>query len=438
MKIRPTFLFALPGSWIGVAVTMVSSCGGDDTKTVVIEGGTAVAEASDDHAGHEDATSTFDVATDALGDEVADGSVGEAKTDGASEWLQGAGIIVQGGGATGKDCRTVMGCAHNSETDLISYRSVFYLVYRTALSDLPSPNSSLVIASSTDGSKFAPQAILTASVAGRDVSTPHFLATSTSLCVTAVTRLPFNAVPDANASSSTSVVSCSPDGKTWTAFVEATPANGGTTFWRPREHGGTYYTAAYQDGDVAVSLFSSTDGKSWARVAGVYDVASALPSETELVFLPSGSLLALVRLDGSDAEGATGSLRTEACWASPPAYGTFTCSEISGARLDGPVAFTSGNRVFVVARKHLQPTARKRTALYEVTGNLEGPTIGVKEWHELPSAGDTSYAGVAPLSDQTWLLSWHSGDVAKDEDWAAGRTSPTDVWRAVLDVTALH
>ena len=46
-------------------------------------------------------------------------------------------------------------------------------------------------------------------------------------------------------------------------------------------------------------------------------------------------------------------------------------------RLDGPVAFHWGSRLFVVARKHLPgPGIRKRTALYEITGDLEGGPIG--------------------------------------------------------------
>ena len=41
----------------------------------------------------------------------------------------------------------------------------------------------------------------------------------------------------------------------------------GWSFWRPREQAGTWYTAAYQDGDRSVVLFSSSDGKrsAWTR-----------------------------------------------------------------------------------------------------------------------------------------------------------------------------
>jgi hypothetical protein len=72
--------------------------------------------------------------------------------------------------------------------------------------------------------------------------------------------------------------------------------------------------------------------------------------------------------------------------------------ELNGVRLDGAKAFFWKHRLFVVARKHiLGPGIRKRTALYEITGHLDGGPIGIVEWGELPSAGDTAYAGVVAI-----------------------------------------
>ncbi len=74
------------------------------------------------------------------------------------------------------------------------------------------------------------------------------------------------------------------------------------------------------DGDKSVSLFSSKDGVAWAQGAVVYGVSVDTPLETELTFMPSGKLLALVRMDGTDEEllGDSGRLRTKICWADPP------------------------------------------------------------------------------------------------------------------------
>src|SRR5262249_14110215 len=158
-----------------------------------------------------------------------------------------------------------------------------------------------------------------------------------------------------------------------------------------------------EDGDKAVALYSSSDGATWTKGADVYTVAADTPLETELTFMDGGKLLALVRMDGTDDEllGDAGRLRTAICWADPP-YASFSCPNVfMGERLDGPLSFFHSGRLFVVARKHLMDadmTDRKRTALYEITGDfMNGGPVAIKEWGELPSAGDTSYAGQAAI-----------------------------------------
>jgi hypothetical protein len=209
--------------------------------------------------------------------------------------------------------------------------------------------------------------------------------------------------------------------------------------WRIKQQGGVYYSAAYLDGDQSVTLFSSKDGVAWTKGADVYTVSADTPLETELTFMPSGKLLALVRMDGTDAEllGDQGRLRTKICWADPP-YDSFSCpDELMGERLDGPLSFFHDGRLFVVARKHLSTGDRKRTALYEIGGTLDGGPITIKEWGELPSAGDTSYAGVATIDATHSLLTWYSGDLAKDEGWALAMLDITDIWQGTVDFSKL-
>ena len=162
-----------------------------------------------------------------------------------------------------------------------------------------------------------------------------------------------------------------------------------------------------------------------------------------LVFMPSGKLLALVRMDGTDDEllGNVGRLRTKVCWASPP-YTRWDCAhELDGVRLDGPVAWLHDHRLFVVARKHLiEVDDRKRTALYELTGDLDGGDLTAVEHAELPSAGDTSYAGVAPIDGDAgdrFLVTWYSTPLDMDDAWLLAIFGPTDIWQATLDLSQL-
>jgi hypothetical protein len=234
------------------------------------------------------------------------------------------------------------------------------------------------------------------------------------------------------------VLTRSTDASAWTPLEPIAPPT--WSLWRVKERGGAYFSAAYEDGDKSVVLFRSADGLAWQMGAPIYTRSEDTPSETELVFMPSGKLLALVRMDGTEEEllGDRGRLRTKVCWADPP-YEAFSCpDELTGQRLDGPLAWTWNGRLFVVARKHLPQGGKKRTALFEVTGDLEGGKLGVREWGELPSAGDTSYAGVAFLDASRALVSWYSGDLEKDETWALGMFGITDIWVGTLDARALR
>jgi hypothetical protein len=79
----------------------------------------------------------------------------------------------------------------------------------------------------------------------------------------------------------------------------------------------------------------------------------------------------------------------------------------------------------------------RKTALYEITGDLEGGPIGIVEWGELPSAGDTSYAGIARIGGSRFLTTWYSSRPAEDPSWITGFFGPTDIWKAKLDLSRL-
>jgi hypothetical protein len=188
-------------------------------------------------------------------------------------------------------------------------------------------------------------------------------------------------------------------------------------------------------------LYRSTDGVHWRAGPQVYGVSKDAPLETELTFSPSGRrMLGLVRMDGTNYEllGQQGRLRTKVCWSKRP-YRRFSCPQtLHGVRLDGAKAFWWHGRLFVVARKHLKgPNFRKRTALYEITGNLEGGPLRIHEYGELPSAGDTSYAGVAHIRGSRFLVTWYSSPPAGDPSWIDGFGGQTDIWRATLDLARL-
>ncbi|MFO0761001.1 MAG: hypothetical protein U0359_31275 [Byssovorax sp.] len=375
------------------------------------------------------------------------GSGGGGPTLVLPPWLSDAKILVSGAASEADDCRTEI-CRHNENTDLINYKDAIFLVHRTAQSQILGPNSALHIYKSTDGgAHFTDLATIAAPLdpinpdnpldtMGRDLRDPHFYIVDGKLHIKALVRLPVKSIRDSDVDT-VSVDVSSEDGVTWTPFAPIGPPT--WSFWRIKENAGVYYSAAYEDGDKSVVLFSSKGDGKWEKGPMIYDVAADTPLETELTFMPGGKLLALVRMDGTDEEilGSQGRLRTKICWSSPP-YESFDCpSEIKGQRLDGPLSFFHDDRLFVVARRHLGADVRKRTSLFEITGDLDGGALDIKEWGDLPSAGDTSYAGVAKIDDNRVLLTWYSGDVDRDEAWTFGMFNITDIWQGTVDFSKL-
>ncbi len=356
----------------------------------------------------------------------------------SGSWLESSKILVDGYDETNLDCRTST-CDHDENTDLTVFAGATYLVHRTAESQILGPNSSLRVYRSDDhGGHFELLAVIPAPT-DRDLRDPSFYVIDGQLAIKAITRLPVNSSRDSNVDSISVMTMSSDGGTTWSPLAAIGPPT--WSFWRVRDDAaGIHYSAAYADGDVSVSLFSSTDGITWTQGAQIYGVSEDTPLETELVFLPSGNLLALVRMDGSDDEllGSMGRLRTKVCTAPPP-YSAFDCSyELDGARLDGPVAFLDRSRLFVVAREHILGVAnKKRTALYEITYSSETGPFDYVLHGELPSAGDTSYAGVAPIAGSRYLVTYYSSNLQEDPPWARAMFGPTDIWQATIDLSRL-
>ena len=336
-----------------------------------------------------------------------------------------------------QDCRTGV-CQHNENTDLIRWKGDIYFAHRTAGSQVLGPNSSLRVYRSRDeGETFKLRAIIPAPI-DRDIRDPSFYIVGERLFIKAITRLPGFALRDEGADS-ISVETHSIDGVEWSEPRAIGPVRWG--FWSVEKERKHYFSAAYEDGDLQVVLYRSKDGRKWKAGPLIYGVSEDTPLETELIFTRSGKrVLALVRMDGNDFEyfGNQGRLRTKVCWAKRP-YTDFSCpQELNGVRLDGPVSFFWKRRLFVIARKHLPgDDTRKRTALYEITGEIEGGPIGIVEWGELPSAGDTSYAGVAHLDGSRFLATWYSSPPADDPSWFEGFFGQTDIWQTKLDLSRL-
>ena len=202
----------------------------------------------------------------------------------------------------------------------------------------------------------------------------------------------------------------------------------------------TLYATGYDDGDTETAYFASIDGgKSFARLGSVLAAPDQVPSEAELNFLgPDESVaVSLVRLDnqGLLEDGQTAICVKRGSWLG--FFGNFDCRRRLEQRLDGPSRiFEAAGRRFVIARKHLACT-RKRTALYELRGDLTDPTAPIQlfEVAELPSNGDTAYAAVSPVPGHPdrFVAAWYSTPLGADIPWLPAQFGPTLILAATLD-----
>jgi hypothetical protein len=114
-----------------------------------------------------------------------------------------------------------------------------------------------------------------------------------------------------------------------------------------------------------------------------------------------------------------------------PPFTSWTYAKSFVTRLDGPRLFAHGGRVYAIGRSEPWGFApplfhtgsilsRKRTALFLVEPDR------LVHLTDFPSAGDTSYAGVA-IHGEHLYASYYTSDVTADWPWIVGMLRPSEV-----------
>jgi hypothetical protein len=346
---------------------------------------------------------------------------------------------------------------HNENTEMIALDDRIVLIFRGGeTAQIGSNLAHINVYASTDqGKTFVKQSEVSgAALPGmRDIRDPKLVEMNGKLYLYAISRLPGGHYRDLFGEAWTVRAESSDHGVTWTDPVKTftdLDANGKESFWgfwrftkRSYTEGGatkqTLYALGYGDGDVDVGMFASDDGINWEKRSTVISSYDDVPSEAELQFFGDNqeTAVAIVRLDN---QGILQDGQSAICTAQAP-FTSWECGRRIEQRLDGPTwispVIDGVRKSFVVARKHL-PCTFKRTAVYELRGDLANPSakIEVCEVQELSSAGDTAYTALAPLGDERYLMSWYSSVIPKKGDvpWLVGQFGPSDIWLADLDL----
>jgi hypothetical protein len=313
---------------------------------------------------------------------------------------------------------------HNSNTDLIHYRGQFLLVHAASPYHMGSSECRLVVRRSADAHRW--EKIAELRMPGEDIRDPKFAVIGGRLFLYALPNRGFYAVPYGT------VYATSETGEQWTPFervvLEGTEPEG-WLFWRPKTRDDlTWYVPAYWNRHGRSILLRSGDGVRWSLVSWIWRGEGN--DETDFEWLPDGRMLATARLEVTpDRLLGNRDASTLLATAAPP-YERWTYHKSRVTRLDGPALFSHEGRIYALARYQAGPRgvftrlggtlSRKRTSLF-----LVEPERLVR-LSDLPSAGDTSYAGVV-LKDGMLFASYYSSDIRRDYPWILGMVLPTDI-----------
>ena len=186
----------------------------------------------------------------------------------------------------------------------------------------------------------------------------------------------------------------------------------GWSFWKPRSHNGVHYVVAdVMTGKRRIELLSSRDGLQWKSIS---TIAEGPLTETDLVFLADGTLLAVAR------QGRV--------FKSRPPYTDWASERCP--TLDGPALARVGDAILASGRVAAgnfpdSQQGERRNGLFLIdpeTMTFQWQMNMVTQW-----GGDVSYPHILPLDDQRALIAWYDG-----QHYEKGVPKQADIFLAYL------
>lgn len=285
---------------------------------------------------------------------------------------------------------------HNAFTDLVRHNGRWFCVFREGDAHV-SPNGSLRVITSTDGTTWESAALLSSPISDlRDAKITIAPDGRLMLCGA-------GALHDKTKGSHQSYIWYSKNGTDWT---EAIPiGDRGFWLWRVTWNDGTAYAVGYrtnQGSRRGTRLYKSTDGKHFEVLVPEL-LSENSPNESSLLFLPNETALCLSRREGEDNTAILGTAR--------PPYTDWSWKD-TNVRVGGPALIQlEDGRIVVAGRDYPGGAKTKLWWLDPNTANLS-PIIA------LPSGGDTSYPGLVQYNGNLWV-SYYSSHEGKTSIYLA-------------------
>ncbi len=295
---------------------------------------------------------------------------------------------------------------HNAFTDLVKFKDTYYLAFRSCPDGhMVHPTASIIILASKDTKSW--QQVHRFSVTKRDTRDPHFLVFQDKLFVYTGTWYCGDSSParsEYTLNRHLGYAAWSADGKEWHSpiMLEGTF---GHYIWKANTYEGKAYLCGRRNRDFEITargegatvqslMLESDDGLIFRKRAVFQEVRG---DETVFQFEPDGSILAIGRRGGSNAQ----------LLKSKPPYTKWDRSDLD-RYIGGPMLIKWGDRYIAGGRRSVSGKGPKTSICWFVDDKLH-------EFAQLPSAGDNSYPGFLEFSPKRGLISWYSSH-EKDEN----------------------
>jgi hypothetical protein len=331
----------------------------------------------------------------------------------------------------------------NNNLDLAQFKGEFYIASRTAPTHFASDKTRIVVLRSADRKTWEYD---TEFQVGSDIREPRFLVYKDTLFLyffyAGTNMIKFEP-------QGIHVTSRGNDGK----WLKPKPVfKPGYVVWRTRilgdkaymsvYNGTGLYTTADRPGDLR--LLVSDNGYDWEPISEKPQVDTISADEGEIIFDKEGNLYATVRLETG------GGL---VCRADKSDLSKWECVHTT-EKYDSALLFSHGDDFYVIARrsvagpyaaggnwlpKRLQRAwwlmrysmTRKRTSLYK----LDTEDLVLRPVMDFPSKGDTAFAGIVPLDDNTyWLANYSCPLDGHDWPWVLGQITGTCIYDTILHI----
>lgn len=344
--------------------------------------------------------------------------------------------------------------------DIITHDGADYFAFRTAPNHFASADTVMHVLRSDDGRQTWQHELTLAM--GTDLREPRFLSFGGQL------RL-FFAVLGTNPTDfepGGAMVALRQDDGQWTV-PEAVGAAGDTLIpWRLSVVDGRAMMLGYRGGEgvydfdsglaagnaaIDVVWLGSDDGETWTAWTGDNEVVhTGGASETSLVFLGDGSIVAVMRNEAGDDVDGWGS---KICTAPADDLGRWTCTP-DPKKYDSPLVFEHGGQVWLLGRRNMTEdghydleqrdldhtaqtlayqtaywNAPKRCSLWEVNP----ATRTVTHVLDLPSKGDTCFPSILETGSTYEIWNYSSPtDGDDDPTWLEGQLGETRIYAQPL------